>query len=603
MAEGSDTQRIVDPTPALPEPKKPYRRLSRRFILLTVSCSLVPLLLVGWGINRHYTRLATQRMSAAFENEVDHHRNIIALFLKDHRSKLQLVARTHSRDELAEPGRLNAIFELMNKEGWTISDMGLIGADGRHLAYIGPYDLMEKNYAQTYWFVKVMESGIYISDMFMGFRLEPHFVIAVTGVDRGEKWVLRATVDTEAFRSLVENVRIGETGEVYLLNREAELQTSPRFSGRIMEKADIALPPLQPGTTTRIEPGRTVNGQKVPRQVLGMAWLEEPPWLLVVKQDYDEALADVTQANTAVLVLLLACAATILVAAVWISRHMIGLIRKRDAEAEQLNRQLHETGKLASIGQLSAGVAHEINNPLAIITTEKQLLRDAVQLAKPPLDDEFRRQLDDSLNQIDTQVKRCKRITTNLLRFSRRTESLIEKVNLNAFIREVIDLMEREARSSGVDFIAELDENLPPILSDPSALQQVFLNLITNAIDAHEAKPRGTITIRTRLGAETQPSRSRALIQIADTGGGIPKSILGKIFDPFFTTKPAGKGTGLGLSICYSIIQRLGGDISVKSSEGFGTMFSIALPLQPPQALCDQIPHAAGAEAWLAATP
>jgi two-component system NtrC family sensor kinase len=223
-------------------------------------------------------------------------------------------------------------------------------------------------------------------------------------------------------------------------------------------------------------------------------------------------------------------------------------------------------------------VAHEINNPLAIILTEKQIVLDMVEFT-PGLDEEFKKSLKESMDQVDTQVNRCKRITHNLLRFSRRTRSVVERVDLNPFLKEVVDLMEREARSSGIKFLTDLDENLKPVLSDPSQLQQVFLNLITNAIDAHDGKPYGTIRIATRGEAEKKAVR----IEFADAGSGIPREIINKIFDPFFTTKAVGKGTGLGLSICYGIMQRLGGSISVKSQVGEGTEFTLTLPYQPAE--------------------
>jgi two-component system NtrC family sensor kinase len=182
-------------------------------------------------------------------------------------------------------------------------------------------------------------------------------------------------------------------------------------------------------------------------------------------------------------------------------------------------------------------------------------------------------------------VQRCKRITQNLLRFSRRTQSLIEKVDLNAFLREVIELMEREARTSGIKFFSELDAGLPPVLSDPSQLQQVFLNLITNAIDAHDGKPYGAVRITT----QSDPDRKLAAVRVADTGSGIKPDHLNRIFDPFFTTKAVGKGTGLGLSICFSIVKRLGGSLTVQSEMGKGTEFTILLPYLPPKELQDSL--------------
>jgi two-component system NtrC family sensor kinase len=498
---------------------------------------------------------------------------------------MQLVVGTRTLEQLIEPGALETVFELFNQDTHTLTDLGVIAEHGYHLAYVGPYDLWSRNYAKEFWFAQVIQKGIYISDMFMGFRKEPHFIIAVTHENGGKKWILRATINTDVFRSLVENVRIGKTGQVYLLNTEGVFQTSPRVSGAIMEKSSYPMEPYHEGPKVRsLEGLRDAEGKERPRQIACQAWLKNPSWLLVAKQDYDEAFADVNYANTWTLVFLHLSAASILVVTVLITRHMITVVKRRNSEADRLNQQLLQAGKLASIGELSAGVAHEINNPLAIILTERQLLLDAARQA-PIADPEFQEQFSDSMSQIDIQVQRCKRITQNLLRFSRRTQSLIEKVDLNAFLREVIELMEREARTSGIKFFSELDAGLPPVLSDPSQLQQVFLNLITNAIDAHDGKPYGAVRITT----QSDPDRKLAAVRVADTGSGIKPDHLNRIFDPFFTTKAVGKGTGLGLSICFSIVKRLGGSLTVQSEMGKGTEFTILLPYLPPKELQDSL--------------
>ncbi len=566
-----------------------YARFFRRFAFLIIVCFILPLLFVGWGINFYYTRFAKERMTNSFHAQVENHRKIIELFLRQRSSQLQLIANTHSKEYLGEVSNLARVFEMINLEGSSFADLGVIDGYGRHLAYIGPYDLMDKNYSEAFWFRQVMEQGIYISDMFMGFRKVPHFIMAVTRQEEGERWILRATIDTEVFRSLVENVRIGKTGEVYLLNRQGIFQTSPRFRGKIMEKASFSVEPVHEGTRIRIlEGGTDEKKQRVPRRIVAQTWLSEPSWMLVVTQDYSEAFSEVNQANQATLIFLLLSAVAILIITVIITKHMIGVIKRRDEEADQLNRQLLQAGKLASVGELSAGVAHEINNPLAIIVTERQILLDLMGQT-PALDGVFREALLESLSQIDVQVQRCKRITQNLLRFSRRTTSVIETVDLNEFIGEVIELMEREAKANGIKFIPDLEEGLPPILTDPSQLQQVFLNLINNAIDAHEGKSYGSIHISTRQDDHT----GGVQVVFADTGSGISHENQEKIFDPFFTTKPVGRGTGLGLSICYSIIKRLGGDIAVHSEVGRGTIFTLFLPYSPPPDLMESVNNVA----------
>lgn len=557
--------------------EKHYSRLYRKFVLLTLISSLVPLLLVGWGIYIYYSNFSRDRMNIYFQGQVESHRKIIELFLSERTHDLQLIGQTHSLDYLQKESNLRKVFSVINRQGQYFTDLGVIGEQGRHLAYIGPYNLMDKDYSQTFWFKELMKKGIFISDMFLGFRNDPHFIIALLGFEGERRWILRASINTEYLRSLVENVKIGKTGEAYLLNKTGIFQTSPRSSGKIMGRSSLPAGLFKEDSGVRIM-GRDgdQSGWLLSRQIVAYAWLKEPHWLLIVKQDYSEALRDVNHANQATLIFLHLSLLGIIIITAVITRTMIKIIQKRDRESDQLNKQLMQAGKLASLGELSAGVAHEINNPLAIILTENQVIRDSLEEV-PGLDEAFRRELMESLSQIDAQIQRCTLITHNLLRFSRRTKSIIEMVDLNAFLKEVIQLMDGRARGMGVQFLMDLEKDLQPILSDPSQLQQVFLNLITNAIDAHEGRPSGTIRISTRADLQKQGVE----IVVADTGSGIPAQNLERIFDPFFTTKPVGKGTGLGLSISYSIIKKLEGEISVQSEMAKGTRFTLFLPFKP----------------------
>ncbi len=566
------------------QPKVDYSRLFRKYVLIALVSSVVPLLLAGWGISIYYSMFARSGMLESFQERIARHQKSIELFLNNQRSSIQLIAQTHTLEYLSDKANLAKVFEEMNlamkKEyGKTFMDLGIISHAGKHLAYIGPYDLRNTNYAQTFWFKEVMEKGAYISDMFLGFRKVPHFIIAVSRTENGRNWILRATIDAEAFRSLVEDVKIGNTGEVYLLNCEGVFQTRPRFDGKIMGKTSLPSQLFHQGIIVQ-----TIESGDSQKQIVAHVWLKAVRWMLVVKQDYSEAFNRVNHANRASLIFLNLSVFIILLVSSFITRHMIKIIKKRDQETNRMNKQLMQTGKMAAIGELSAGVAHEVNNPLGIIMTERQLLIDKAERT-PDLDPEFSAQLDKSLSQINTQLKRCKNTTQNLLRFSRRTTSRIEEVDLNVFLKEIIDLMEREAKSSGIKFFADFSEAIPPILSDPSQLQQVFLNLITNAVDSHDGKPYGSIDISTTA---EDPGRS-VKVTIADKGAGIRQEHLDKIFDPFFTTKPVGKGTGLGLSICYSIIKRLGGNITVESEPGVGTVFSILFPITPPAGLENSI--------------
>jgi two-component system, NtrC family, sensor kinase len=559
-------------------PKKPYSSLYRRFILLTLICSVLPLLLVGWVIYLNYSKFASARMADSFQRRVEYNRRIVELFLKERTSDLQLLARTHSIDYLGDPSTLNRAFDALNREDSYFEDLGLINEQGKHVAYIGPYDLMDKDYSVTFWFKALMAKGVYVSDMFMGYRETPHFIIAIRWSEGWKNWILRATIDTGFLTSLIGGIRIGETGEVFILNGEGIYQTNPRFGGKVMERSRLPVETFNGESGIRVLEGKDLGGdENSPPQVVGYAWLKEPRWMLAVKQGYAEAFGDVNHANVSTLVFLHLSILAIVIVSVITIQQMIKLIRKRDEEAGQLNRQLLQASKLASLGELAAGVAHEINNPLAIILTENQVIRDFTE-DYSNLDNAFKGELFESLSQIDDQVQRCNHITHNLLRFSRRTQGVTGIVDVNNCLEEVVELLEKRGRTSGVEFVVDLEEDLPQLLSDCSQLQQVFVNVIANAIDAHDGRPPGAIHIRSR----SSEAGHGAEVTIADTGSGIPPENLERIFDPFFTTKPAGKGTGLGLSISYSIIKHLGGTISVQSEMGKGTEFKIFLPFRSP---------------------
>lgn len=554
--------------------KNVYSILFRKFILLTFICSMVPLLLVGGGIHYYYSKISGRRMAEYLQAEVEYHRKIIEFFLKERVSDLKLVAFAKSLNELREYSNLRRAYEMVNEQK-SFLDLGVLNEDGRHLAYIGPYNLMGNDYSQEVWFKEVRRKGVYISDMFMGFRNIPHFAMAVARSEEGQDWILRATMDSDVLRSLVEEIKIGETGEVYLLNSEGTFQSNPRFSGKIMEKASLPLHLFSQERGLLSLEGEDKNPEtNRRRQIVAYAWLKDPRWVLVLKQDYSEALRDVSYADKVIAIFLLMSILAIMVVSGIITQHMVKIVKRHDAEVDELNKKLLQANKLASVGELAAGVAHEINNPLACILTEKQIIKDLCS-DTISLDEGFKKELFESLLHIDTQVRHCNQITKSLLGFSRHSKVTAENIPVNSILQEIVLLLKKRTMELHIQFDLDLEENLPNIHGDRSQLRQVFYNLIVNAVDAHEGKPQGIIRIKTRANNNLK----RAEITIVDTGSGISPDDLERIFDPFFTTKPVGKGTGLGLSISYGIIKYMGGDIIVKSTIGDGTQFTLFLPL------------------------
>ncbi len=235
--------------------------------------------------------------------------------------------------------------------------------------------------------------------------------------------------------------------------------------------------------------------------------------------------------------------------------------------AETLNstqQELLHKERLASMGQLAAGVAHEINNPLGTILLFSDMLYKETSRDDPRSKD---------LKMIVDETNRCKNIVADLLNFSRQQEVLAQEIDVNALISSVIEVVKHQPIFEKVSFVHHLSPNLPAIQADPAQLEQVFVNLINNAAEA--MGDGGTISLTTR-----PIDGSFVEIKVSDTGCGIPEENLGKLFTPFFTTKALGKGTGLGLSIVYGIIKMHKGQITAQSEVGQGTTFTITLPIK-----------------------
>lgn len=250
---------------------------------------------------------------------------------------------------------------------------------------------------------------------------------------------------------------------------------------------------------------------------------------------------------------------------------MADAVAQREERLKQTtSQQISNSEKLASIGRLAAGVAHEINNPLTGVLTFAHLLRE-----KPNMDEQDKQDLDLIIH----ETTRVGEIVSGLLDFARERPASKMMLDLNQVIRQTVRLVANQSQFKKITIEEHLDEHLPAVYGDRNQLQQVLLNL---ALNACEAMPNGGALI-----IKTQPHGKDVMLSVADTGCGIKPEHLTQIFDPFFTTKPVGKGTGLGLSVSYGIVQQHGGVLSVDSEEGNGTTFTIILPFGDPEQLPD----------------
>jgi two-component system NtrC family sensor kinase len=513
----------------------------------------------------------SEKVNAHLKELVLKHKQNIDTFLKEKTSYIRFLAKTVGIKQLSDESFLQQrLYSLQEEYGPVFVDLGVVDQQGHQIAYAGPFKLGKANYSEAEWFKKALQNKYYVSDVFLGLRGLPHFIISVKQESQDEDWILRATIDFVAFNTLVENVRIGETGFAMILNRKGEFQTNPPVG--ITHGKDIYKDLL--GKKSESPDGVLISRLKDDsgiEYIYVSSFLKDGEWLLVYRQNTSDAFSILKQTMRLALIICFIGGIGIVATAYLLSMRMVRRIGKSDLEKEMMNQQVIETGKLASVGELAAGIAHEINNPVAIMVEEAGWIQDLLEeeeFTKSNNLDEFQR----ALKQIKTQGKRCKEITHKLLSFARKTDSKTQEIDFNDLIQEILGLTTQRAKYSNVIIETSFQENLPSFQASNTEMQQVFLNLINNAIDAME-KTGGTIKIKVTL----EPKN--IVVEVADNGPGIPQANLARIFDPFFTTKPVGKGTGLGLSICYGIIKKIGGEIHVKSVVGLGTTFRVYLPV------------------------
>ncbi len=249
-------------------------------------------------------------------------------------------------------------------------------------------------------------------------------------------------------------------------------------------------------------------------------------------------------------------------------------IAKDISHQRMLLQQMMQSERMAAVGRLAAGVAHEINNPLAVISEIAGYLEELLEDDPEVNDPETITELTESMPKISTQVKRCRSITFRLLNFARKSAAREEQTDINAAIEEIIPFVRKDAHLSRVEIVRNLDDSIPRVRMEELQLQEIFINLISNAIQALPTDGTGRVWVETRLVG------SKVQVTVRDNGPGILPEVADRLFDPFVTTKAPGKGTGLGLSICYAIVKRYDGEITVETEPGKGATFTVTLPVE-----------------------
>ncbi len=545
------------------EKLQPRFALRFRIVFVLLSVSLLPVFLLGIGSWAVFGRLLLNRSMQLQSVAVERHAAAIDIYLQERLRVLDTVARSYSLEDLSKEKTLQHIYRVFSKSyPNAFVDIGVIDQHGYHLSYYGPYSLKNKNYRYSEWFKMVMSNGSYVSDVFLGYRKVPHLIIATKIDDNNESWILRATINSHNFDTLVRKGHMDQSTVVFIINRKGLFQISSSL-GDVLTPSPIVSPkPHENVSNFEL----VVDGTKTIRSTI---WLNNNRWMMVVQQNKDQILASLYRAIAWGALVILIAVGVVVVTTVIATSHLTNRIGRALQQRDELHRNLLRSAKLASLGELSTGMAHEINNPLAVLRAEQTNIEDQIAIAD--LTDEARGALMKSTERCKRQIDRCGGITSKMLQFGRKSASSPQRVQIASIIQDTINILNKQALIRNIDMKVNLEEQLPDAYVDPNEFEQVLINLINNAFYA--IKDRGVIIVSAAFNGKEID------IRVADNGKGIDKDNLENVFLPFFTTKPVGEGTGMGLSVCYGIVRGWGGTISVDSAVGQGSVFTILLPV------------------------
>ena len=546
-----------------------YINLQRKIIFIVLLVSFAPLILLGGTIYYQFARMYKNKIEEQIKYRARAQAEAVDMFLKERIALLSTAAHTHSFSDITNERELSRILSIMNSKGGAFVDLGVITNNGQQVAYVGPYDLLGLSYYEQPWFGEVMSKGVYISDVYFGYRQLPHFIIAVLRQERQPVWIMRATIDPDLFGAMVRSAQVGKTGDAYIINKAGVYQTRPRFGGKILSNSGLNTS-LFGGGTTIIE---QKSGEDKELLYAG-SWLKTPRWLLVISQEVAEEMEGLLATRNMEIAIIVFGLLAIILTIVLTTRLFVKRLRESDAKMNEMNAQLMHLDKLAALGKMGASVAHEINNPLVVVMQKIGWMEDLLDEEDPQKSknlEEYRK----TINKIDYHLERIRKVVHNMLGYARKMEPRLENVDVNETLNQTIDLLENYARINNIDIQTDLAPGVPIIANDQAQLQQVFLNLISNATDA--INKDGLIEIKSRK------IDTHIAVTVSDDGPGIPRDRQGKVFEPFFTTKDTEKGTGLGLWVSYDIIKKMGGTITVESAEGEGTTFTVQIPIVLPQ--------------------
>jgi signal transduction histidine kinase len=547
-----------------------FLRIWKRAILVTATVALVPLII--WAFSGYRLTMETIESELVLRTSqlISNSRQSVSMFWTERRSVLDFIANDHRLKTLKDPARLAEILKNLNHRFGGFIDLGVIDSGGKQISHAGSLHMQGLDYNQLPWFREVLNRGAYISELVPGAPSEPHVDLAVKcELADGSFFVLHAVLKPEQLLKSIAQIEVGAKGDLFIINRDGVLQTPSRYYGPVFNRISLAIPEY----ASRVRVFESTN-DKNDRIVIGYAHIPNTPYILMMIQEQGEQIQPWYKTTWAFTGILATSIIMILLVTLGVATHLVNQIHMADQERVDTLQQVEYANKMVSLGRLASGVAHEINNPLAIINEKAGHIRDIFTLtdtyAKDP-------KLVGLVDSVISTVQRCAKVTRGLLNFARHLNLSIQTIDLIEIIDEVKSVLTKEAELRSITVGVTVSEDIPPFESDRGKLEQIFFNLFNSAIGA--MSDGGHLEI-----AATRKSEDYISVSFTDNGRGIPEADLKHIFEPFYYAKTGHSGTGLGLAVTHALVQEIGGTISVQSRPGQETCFDISIPLQRPEA-------------------
>jgi two-component system NtrC family sensor kinase len=548
-----------------------YPRIWFILICILTITSLLPLSLATMVHYKLIEQSVNSELTLRTERLTSNARQSIVFFFEERLDALIFTINEMTYEQLDTNSELKNVLKNLKLGFGGFTDLSVIDSTGQQLAYAGPYNLEGKNYKNQPWFSQSLKNEHFVSDVFTGYRDAPHIIIAVrSNKPDGSVFILRATLDTERLRQMLLSYRPNIHTDIFLLNHQGIVQTPSINFGDFSTKIPVAVPEF----SSQINVQLSALGRNKEKTVMGgHSYISTDqmatPFILMVYKEKEGVMREWLNLGKTFNWIIGTSSIIIIIIISLISNFMVNALYLADKTKAKTMLQMEQNHQLASIGQLAAGVAHEINNPLALINETAGYIKDMHTFSDDTMEkDELLEHIDSVLE----ATERCGAITSQLLGFVRQFDIKIRKINVGEIIKTALNFHKKEAEYRNITVSTSLPDLPVFIQTDRGKLQQVLVNLITNAFQALDEGGRLDIIVQV-------PTSNNVQIIIKDTGCGISKENIKQIQEPFFTTKAENSGTGLGLSITYGIVNKLKGEIYVESTEGVGTAFTVSLPV------------------------